>query len=909
MLPLFNLTALYDQFPGRELKDALILTANQRLASEIDTAFDHSPPATGLPGHVKPEIFAVESWLSRCWRQLVGQGDERALSVSPLSPGQDLLIWKQIIRDDRSALLLKPWATAKAAQAALKTLTLWHVSVSPAFDCHPDCARFARWLKQYDKHCRREGFANQNRCAEIVLKAFREHRLPKQKLLLAVGFQKIPPLYQALFDQASYRVSEYRFQGKPGKSWRQEYETTEQEIKAAAHWSKQQLEKNHDLRIAVIVPDLKARRHQVERLFTAEFEPQYLLPKTPRYQAPFNISAGLKLGETPVIHTALLLFKACRGSLDTLDWLSLLHSPFLFYQYDFHPVLCDAEIRIRRNGSAQLTSVQLLKILAALNAQEEAIDHWLSALTWLTEKQPLPEQRAPISEWLELMVQLLEQFQWPGARALDSMEYQQIKRWHRLLDEFSEFSLITGEVTFSSAVRLLDQLIAAIEFQAESARSPIQILGVLEGGGLSFDAIRLLEVTDRNWPPSPAPNPFIPLAVQIEQSMPHANAEKELDFTKRLFAEYLQGAGLVIASYARWEKDQPLQRSRLLDNIPEKTSDANDRDDCSHPYHQLLWNKADLTDITDNKAPPLADRGVAVSGGAQVLKNQAACPFKAFAIHRLYATPLEPLTRLIQAADRGVILHRALELIWKKIETLQNLKALEPSSLQETVNRSVTSAVLAQAQRRPDLLSDTLIQLEIERLGKQLTQWLALEMERPSFRIKALEHSVDAEICGIRLKLRIDRVDQLEDGGLLLIDYKSGECGLKQWHGERPDDPQLPLYAVSLISNDENDEVVALAFAQINADRQRFVGIGQSRTVAPGITAIDKIRGWEMANEWLLLKSEWRMTLERLITEFLAGEANVSPRDRSVCRFCHLGSLCRIKDQRCFDGRFCESGN
>ncbi len=43
--------------------------------------------------------------------------------------------------------------------------------------------------------------------------------------------------------------------------------------------------------------------------------------------------------------------------------------------------------------------------------------------------------------------------------------------------------------------------------------------------------------------------------------------------------------------------------------------------------------------------------------------------------------------------------------------------------------------------------------------------------------------------------LRLDRIDRLNDGTFLVIDYKSGDVSPKSWDLPRPDDVQLPLYA------------------------------------------------------------------------------------------------------------------
>ncbi len=48
--------------------------------------------------------------------------------------------------------------------------------------------------------------------------------------------------------------------------------------------------------------------------------------------------------------------------------------------------------------------------------------------------------------------------------------------------------------------------------------------------------------------------------------------------------------------------------------------------------------------------------------------------------------------------------------------------------------------------------------------------------------------------------MRIDRIDEMPDGSLAVIDYKTSASvpSPSSWLGDRPSDPQLPLYALAV---------------------------------------------------------------------------------------------------------------
>jgi len=138
-------------------------------------------------------------------------------------------------------------------------------------------------------------------------------------------------------------------------------------------------------------------------------------------------------------------------------------------------------------------------------------------------------------------------------------------------------------------------------------------------------------------------------------------------------------------------------------------------------------------------------------------------------------------------------------------------------------------------------------------------------------------------------------MDKLEDGSRVILDYKTGrKAGVGSWIGERPDEPQLPLYTVSA----GRDDVAAVAFVQLHAQDVLFKGLSRDKGVLPGIQTLGENRSatqdW---SSWQEMLEGWRLMLENLAREYLDGRADVSPKDYpQTCRECDLGPLCRVKE-------------
>jgi len=247
----------------------------------------------------------------------------------------------------------------------------------------------------------------------------------------------------------------------------------------------------------------------------------------------------------------------------------------------------------------------------------------------------------------------------------------------------------------------------------------------------------------------------------------------------------------------------------------------------------------------------------------------------------------------LSPGERGSLLHDALFTLWGEIQNSGNLLALDRESRAEIIARSMQGACAQLRRRDPAPVTHALLDLEEQRLRQLLERWLELEAQRGEFEVIAREQPCELSIGGLKLTLRIDRVDKLANGQQLLIDYKSGNSEIRYWLGARPSEPQLPLYAQML-----EGQLDAIAYGVINKRNLEFRGIGATEA-APGIrTAFDKLTQGDMEGvaDWPSLLRHWQSVMGQLAREFVQGHAPVDPVEASrTCTYCGLQSLCRIQ--------------
>jgi ATP-dependent helicase/nuclease subunit B len=260
----------------------------------------------------------------------------------------------------------------------------------------------------------------------------------------------------------------------------------------------------------------------------------------------------------------------------------------------------------------------------------------------------------------------------------------------------------------------------------------------------------------------------------------------------------------------------------------------------------------------------------------KVIADQAACPFRAFAIHRLGARELDDIELGVSPRERGTAAHVALEILWRELKTQQDLIERPPAELFELIRSSASAALERTFGRRHTGAIERFRILEQARLEKLLEDWLDAERSRAPFRVVETETTAEVELAGLKLRVKADRVDLDElTGGHAILDYKTSKV-LKTtgWDGDRPDAPQLPLYAVK-----SEHRVTKIFYAQLVYGNLRWL---------PREGADVEERG-----------PEWRRVLEKLATDFLQGHAAVDPKDgKNTCANCKLGELCRIGELR-----------
>jgi len=852
MRPLFDIATLRD-----ELEDgALVLTPNNRLASKIRHAWGCHQQLRGLRSWPRPNVEAIDTWLDEQWLRCCDLGVMSAAAGTPTGVEMELLLWERAIdKDPEKPDLLLPTSFARQARSAYDIAQRWQI---PDHELQRESPMLWRWIEHYRQQQRQHRLISAADRTEIVRQAFGEGLLAPEPTISLYGFDSLSPLYREVLKSASQQLIDHPPAKSGGGARVLGCFDERRELNTAVDWAVARHRADPQTRIGIIIPELPRLRSQVERLLRDRLQPGYNQPGEPRHPLPFNLSAGIPLAGTALTDSALLLLSLNREQLPLTDFCRILNSPFWGEQSVQARAQIETRLRERAEPAPRCSEFryQVSRCEAIMGGN---LSGRLEASTALSRNLP---KRARYSQWLQCFREQLQVLGWPGERGLDSVEYQQLQHWHGVFEQYQQFDQLGHSVELSEALRQLRQLAGNTTFQPETPDASIQVLGLLEGIGLHFDHLWVMGMDNRRWPQPVAPNPLLPIPLQRQLGTPRSDPEQELKLARRQFERLLQAAPDVIFSYPHYEGDQPLEATELIRQLP--TLDPAELPTSS----TLTLDRINLETVNCERAPALDLQREAIGGGTGIFKNQAGCPFNAFAIHRLGARQMPEPSLGLSPLERGNLVHDCLERLWERLQDLKQLLELGDDERRKLA-LDIAAAALSHWQKlRPSLFGPGFTRIEQERLANLMQLWLALESARAPFRVTGLEQRLEAQFAGLPLRMTIDRVDELETGQRVIIDYKTGSAAVGRWLGQRLEEPQLPLY---LLCNEA--PVAAICFAQINAGEQRFLGFGKSAGLLPGVRPPGN-----RANEpesWDTLVDQWRQSLAEIAGEFKRGDAAV----------------------------------
>jgi hypothetical protein len=193
--PLINIAPFRDAIE----KNQLILTANQRLAAQIQQAWGRSINDKAQVWKA-PRVMSLEHWLGFCWNQLVDQNHQLIDGNAQIGRLQNIFYWEQAIAKHDESI---DQSFATMANDCFDLLQRWNIDIEQVDEPSAAFYKFKRWTQSYQRLLDSNKLLTTGSTWRRVGTAFSIQALEKEPKIYLYGFSSglyktpLPMLFQS----------------------------------------------------------------------------------------------------------------------------------------------------------------------------------------------------------------------------------------------------------------------------------------------------------------------------------------------------------------------------------------------------------------------------------------------------------------------------------------------------------------------------------------------------------------------------------------------------------------------------------------------------------------------------------------------------------------------------------------
>ena len=448
--------------------------------------------------------------------------------------------------------------------------------------------------------------------------------------------------------------------------------------------------------------------------------------------------------------------------------------------------------------------------------------------------------------------------------------------------------------------KLISQVIRRlmVPFEGEPLKG-MQVMGLLETRALDFENVILLSLNEGIFPKANPPMSFIPYHLRKGYDLP--TMEHQDAIFSYYFYRILQRAQNIHLAYnsSNEKRSNTQEMSRYLLQLKYEMTEK-----LCESYQTFEIISPDVRSITIHKTPGIVsildqfcDAGTRKVSPSAVQKYLS-CPLRFYYAYIAGIEEPDEVAEDIDDALFGNILHKALEILYSPYVNSEVTKAeiqtnlMKAATIDDAVRKGFNLVYFKTKEEKPLSLHGR--NIIIHRVLKNyIRKLLETDTSFAPFRIVALEkeirYDMEIESGGTKRMLhmygKIDRIDELKDGRIRILDYKTGSVRKEPASIAALFDPS---------SEKKNYHVMQSIMYTMMYDNPKAV---------PGIYYIRSLYGefsWNIniggkpINDFLLTGAEFRTQLKSAISPlFDTSIPFTQTDDKDQCQICSFANICQ----------------
>jgi len=362
----------------------------------------------------------------------------------------------------------------------------------------------------------------------------------------------------------------------------------------------------------------------------------------------------------------------------------------------------------------------------------------------------------------------------------------------------------------------------------------LQILGLLETRSLNFENVIIMDVNETVLPNLRIFEPLIPREVTLGLNL--NRLEKEEEIQRYQFLRLLAGAKNVHLVY---EESRDKERSRFIEELiweREKASGTLNVVNVPRGSFQVsVLPKQMEFKKTDEIVRYLRN----FSYSATSLNTYMRCPLRFYYQYVLGLNIKEDLLEEPESMDVGNFVHQLLEQTYKKFIGKKPQIDEKFKSYFQKIFDELFEETMAKRMKADAFLLKKVLEF---RLGRFLESEAHRDVKEIICLEKKFEGTIELSTGAFQFTYRVDRIDRLSDGRILIIDYKTGNAEMPSETVDQSESPwtrervlrtvksfQIPLYYYFL-SKEYQDTTLEAAFYNLRTAELKYLPKKKERT-------------------------------------------------------------------------------
>ena len=572
-----------------------------------------------------------------------------------------------------------------------------------------------------------------------------------------------------------------------------------------------------------------------------------------RWEVKVDDSAGKPLSLTPVGMFLRSIVKVCLDEFRPVSFLSLMKHPFTlagFEKVEFRHKIRDYEKMVR----AQKEDEELSAFVRTVKEKFADLNTLFSA------------ENVNLKEMLEEHIRLAEELAladvlWQGEAGEAASSF---------VAGLYEYAEILDRINPRDYLGIFEALMASITVRPRYGTHPrLKILGPIEARLTNFDTVIIGEVNEGAWPKLASASPWMSRPMKKDFGFPLP--EKAIGIMAHDFCSLLSGREVYLTRANRVQ-GTPMIKSRWLMRM-ETVFEAL-KIELNEAVAFKSWARyLDRSDVLKRILPPMPKPPVSARPrklSASAVEYLMRDPYIIYAKHILRLRPLENLEPDLTMADYGNIIHGILDEFNKVYEFRfpDNVREeLFRIGHEYFVKNSIGFETRAFWWPRFEKVVDWLVgqeapyRQEVDRVHSEIEGSIKFDAPAGEFEITA----------------KADRVDELKDGKVAIVDYKTGQIrSKKEVAGGYA--PQLPIEGII-------------------ASQGGFDGVDAKD--------VEKLIYWGLGNKELIIDEEVGVILESnlqnikeliAVFDFETTPYLARPNPKKVPKYSDYDHLARVKE-------------